>query len=390
LAVDTARLNDPDGLGTFEYQWLRDGQAIAGATAATYVPVQADVNRTLSVAVSFVDGLGTRERVVSNTHGPIQNVNDAPVGRPAIIGTPFVGETLTVDTSGISDPDGITRFFYEWWLNGQRIPGAFSESYTLQPGDLGGNLTARVSYTDGFGTAESLTSPGVVVASSGQTFQGTPGNDRITGTDGADTIHGGDGGDTLIGGSGDDIIFGGATAADVRDVIFGGDGNDSIDGGYGNDEIRGDAGNDTLIGGFGSDTLIGGTGDDLLSGGPLGDMLSGGDGNDTLNGGFGHDRLNGGAGADWFYHLGIADHGSDWIQDYNAAEGDVLQFGNIQATRAQFQVNYTETQGAGQAGVDEAFIIYRPTGQIIWALVDGGAQDSINLRIGADVFDLLG
>ena len=37
----------------------------------------------------------------------------------------------------------------------------------------------------------------------------------------------------------------------------------------------------------------------------------------------------------------------------------------------------------------EAFVIYKPTGQILWALVDGGGQDSINLQIGGDTFDLL-
>ncbi len=34
-------------------------------------------------------------------------------------------------------------------------------------------------------------------------------------------------------------------------------------------------------------------------------------------------------------------------------------------------------------------MIYKPTGQIMWALVDGQGQSSINLQIGADVFDLL-
>ena len=33
-------------------------------------------------------------------------------------------------------------------------------------------------------------------------------------------------------------------------------------------------------------------------------------------------------------------------------------------------------------------MIYRPTGQIMWALVDGGGQDSITLQIGSDLFDL--
>ena len=82
------------------------------------------------------------------------------------------------------------------------------------------------------------------------------------------------------------------------------------------------------------------------------------------------------------------------MQDYNSAEGDVLVFGNASATRDDFQVNLAHTanaegERAGDDAVQEAFVIYRPTGQIMWALVDGGGQSSINLQIGADVFDLL-
>ena len=105
---------------------------------------------------------------------------------------------------------------------------------------------------------------------------------------------------------------------------------------------------------------------------------------------FGFDRLNGGAGADAFFHLGIADHGSDWVQDYAGMDGDTLVFGNSDATRAQFQINENFTPDAGDAGVAETFVIYRPTGQIMWALVDGAGQEHINLRIGGDEFDLMG
>jgi Ca2+-binding RTX toxin-like protein len=220
-------------------------------------------------------------------------------------------------------------------------------------------------------------------------IEGTSDNDRLEGGTGKDTILGGEGSDTLIGGGGGDQLFGGATEDDLRDVIYGGDGNDTAYGGAGNDEIRGDAGNDLLFGETGADTLIGGTGNDTLNGGSLGDVLFGGDGDDFLNGGFGFDRLNGGAGADTFFHLGVFDHGSDWIQDYSAADGDVLQIGIAGARRDQFQINIANTPNAGAADVAEAFVIYRPTGQIIWALVDGAGQESINLRIGAEVFDLL-
>ncbi|APZ53762.1 calcium-binding protein [Salipiger abyssi] len=210
----------------------------------------------------------------------------------------------------------------------------------------------------------------------------------FSGLAGADTLDGGDGTDTLIGGEGDDVLIGGTSEADLRDVVYGGADDDSIDGGYGNDELRGDSGNDTIIGGYGADTIIGGAGDDVLTGQAWSDAIFGGDGMDFINGGFGHDRVNGGAGADRFYHLGVEGHGSDWIQDFSDAEGDALVYGGS-AGIGDFLVNFTETANAGAAGVEEAFVIYRPTGQILWALVDGAAQDHINLLIGGVSYDLL-
>ncbi len=218
------------------------------------------------------------------------------------------------------------------------------------------------------------------------------GNDTVDGGAGRDTIHGGDGLDTLIGGAGDDSITGGSGVADLRDQIYGGDGNDTIDGGHGNDSISAGAGHDQIEGGFGSDTLVGNDGGDSVSGGALSDLIYGGPGTDFLNGGFGYDRLNGGAGGDRFFHLGVADHGSDWIQDYDAPEGDVLLFGRGNATADQFQVNYAETANAGQAGVAEAFVIFKPTGQIIWALVDGAEDSALQLQFAGNpaLYDLLG
>jgi Ca2+-binding RTX toxin-like protein len=206
---------------------------------------------------------------------------------------------------------------------------------------------------------------------------GDAGNDRLDGAGGNDTLRGQDGADTLLGGTGDDLIFGGATSGDLRDIINGGDGNDTVNAGAGNDEVSGGNGDDLILGDAGSDTLIGNAGNDTLSGGGLSDVIFGGPGDDFLNGGFGFDRLNGGAGADTFYHLGIRDHGSDWIQDYDAAAGDVLVTGLVGADPSQFQVNIATTPNAGADGVQEAFVIYRPTGQILWALVDGAAQDRI-------------
>ncbi|MEY8839073.1 calcium-binding protein, partial [Cribrihabitans sp. XS_ASV171] len=226
-------------------------------------------------------------------------------------------------------------------------------------------------------------------------LNGLNGADRLIGLEGDDTLEGGGGPDTLNGGDGNDVLIGGPDGheADQRNVGYEGAGDDRAEGGGGNDQIFGQEGNDTLSGGFGADELQGQDGSDVITGGALSDLVYGGDGDDFVNGGFGYDRINGGTGADKFYHLGVADHGSDWVQDYASADGDTLVFGGS-ATRDQFQVNFDHTatpdgDRSGDDAVQEAFVIYRPTGQILWALVDGEGQDQINLQLGAETFDLM-
>jgi len=111
---------------------------------------------------------------------------------------------------------------------------------------------------------------------SGDTINGTTGNDIIfgfqgndviTGSTGNDYIYGGDGSDTIEVSWGDDHIYGGDGNDTIEDSwgddhIYGGDGNDIIDDSWGNDYIDGGAGNDEIHGGYGNDTLIGGTGND--------------------------------------------------------------------------------------------------------------------------------
>ena len=241
-------------------------------------------------------------------------------------------------------------------------------------------LDVTRSYSGTFSSIENFvggTSTTIVFGGlSADKIKGGIGDDRLVGAGGADLLEGDDGRDTLNGGADNDTIVGGATDADLRDVIFAGSGNDSVDGGHGNDLVYGGEGADTLTGGFGVDEIIGQDGDDLIAGGAWSDQIFGGAGNDFINGGFGFDRVNGGGGADRFYHVGVEGHGSDWIQDFQPAQGDRLVFGGS-ARPDQFQVNFANTAGAGNAAIDEAFVIYRPTGQILWALVDGGALPAI-------------
>ncbi|SPF81808.1 beta strand repeat-containing protein [Pseudoprimorskyibacter insulae] len=259
------------------------------------------------------------------------------------------------------------------------------------------DLTAG-TVQDGFGATDTVSqidgvrgtdaNDKIIGAGLAEFLSGRDGDDTLNGNAGNDTLNGGDGADTLIGGDGDDFIFGGDSAADLRDIVYGGNGNDSIDGGYGNDELRGDAGDDSIEGGYGVDTVIGGDGNDVLTGSAWSDLIFGGNGNDFINGGFGFDRVNGGAGADKFFHTGNAGHGSDWIQDYDAAQGDVLFYGAA-ATKSDFLVQRATTASAGADTVQEVFITHKTTGVLLWALVDGDAQTSLNVQAAGQVFDLL-
>ena len=84
-------------------------------------------------------------------------------------------------------------------------------------------------------------------------------------------------------------------------------------------------------------------------------------------------------------------HGSDWIQDYSAAEGDVLVYGGGvgTATASDFLVQRANTPNAGDALVDEIFVTHIPSGNLLWALVDGDAQTDLMIRIGGVDYDLL-
>ena len=86
--------------------------------------------------------------------------NSPATGLPTISGTGQVGETLTVDTDDIHDPDGTgdAVFTYQWLSEETEIVGATDDSYTLTDADEGNRIRVRVSFTDDEGHPETLTS----------------------------------------------------------------------------------------------------------------------------------------------------------------------------------------------------------------------------------------
>ena len=81
-----------------------------------------------------------------------------------------MGETLTADTSGIADADGLTNatFAYQWLADDTTIQGATSFTYTLADTDAGKTVKVRVSFTDDAGNSETLTSAATGAVSAAQ------------------------------------------------------------------------------------------------------------------------------------------------------------------------------------------------------------------------------
>ena len=93
-----------------------------------------------------------------------EDQNSPATGLVVITGNAYVGETLTADTSGISDDDGLGNpdYGYQWirydGTTDTDISGETDSTYTLVEDDEANAIKVRVSFTDDAGNPEELTS----------------------------------------------------------------------------------------------------------------------------------------------------------------------------------------------------------------------------------------
>jgi Ca2+-binding RTX toxin-like protein len=337
-------LSDADGLGQIDYEWLLNGQPVAGAKSNTLLLGEFAVGQSVRLRLSYTDGQGTREQVLSLPTGLVQNINEPMVGTVVLLGNAVVGSEVQASAKG-SDPDGPGTLTYRWVANGQTILEGPAARFTI-PAELAlQTLKVIALQTDAHGTPEQLASDDVVI---GRSKAAEPGAASVEGTLGADVLRSASAGATLHGLQGADLLEGGTG----NDTLRGGEGADRLIGGGGFDRAKyvapsGATGNfywvtstkdwgqatwqqpdesgavDVLSGIEGlwlvgaeyGDVVFGSPGDDLMEGGPSNDQLRGAAGNDDLRGGQHNDDLRGGAGAD------SLDGGDDW--DTVSYEDDV-------------------------------------------------------------------
>ena len=190
LTVNVYNLRDADGVPFYNpktYRWFRvDPETLAEEEVLdpitlpglkdSYVPKKADFGKSLKVQVSFYDSFDSLETLTSPLTPPVQRGHQyAATGSPVITGTVQVGQTLSVDTSDISDRNGIdySALTYQWIANDGAedtdLQDATDSTHTLAAAAEGKTIKVRVSFTDESLYEESLTSAPTATVAAGQT-----------------------------------------------------------------------------------------------------------------------------------------------------------------------------------------------------------------------------
>ena len=166
-----AKVEDADGVQpqNIKYQWFADGDAIPGATGASYTIQPGDKGKTLTVHVEYKDDQGHEEAFSSTPTAeigsalanvpPVSPLNHLPTGKVTISGEAKVGETLTA-SNDLKDDDGLGTITYRWFAGGQEV--GQGERYTVQPTDKNKTITVKAEYSDGRQNAESVSSDATV------------------------------------------------------------------------------------------------------------------------------------------------------------------------------------------------------------------------------------
>ena len=135
------------------------------------ITVEPDSDADVTVVLPITEGCGSDGAVCTRDGTKLSNrseltvpgpaaANSPATGAPIISGTAQVGETLTVDTSGIDDADGMSGavFSYQWLANDAETTGATGDTYTLVDADVGKAVKVREIFNDDDYNEETLTS----------------------------------------------------------------------------------------------------------------------------------------------------------------------------------------------------------------------------------------
>ena len=152
--------DDPDGNGKPLIRWQsftgRNSWTTIDTRKRLEVPTELDGSR-IRARVDYTDGDGFKETVVTPSR-TIPSVDDGDAAF-LIKGTPEVGKTLSINRS-VDDPDGNGTASISWFQSTNGVIWFLASSnstFTIPQAMEGQRIAALVSYTDGQGFKESIT-----------------------------------------------------------------------------------------------------------------------------------------------------------------------------------------------------------------------------------------
>lgn len=125
----------------FDYEWLKDGSAIAGAVGSSYLIKASDAGKAITVKVT-----GRKTGFQSVTKTSTATTPTWPTGARlvAITGSPVIGQLLIAQRSSLV---GATEVGFQWLREGQVISGATSETYEPTIADVGQAISVQLTGT---------------------------------------------------------------------------------------------------------------------------------------------------------------------------------------------------------------------------------------------------
>ncbi|MDB5746972.1 MAG: Hemolysin-type calcium-binding region [Massilia sp.] len=391
--------NVPESSISYQWQVFTGGVFvdIAGATADTFLPQQAQVGLQLRVVARFSDAGGVSRAIPSAATKGVGDYIIGTTGSETLTGTEFDDELV-----GLTGNDVLNGGLGADLMNG----GPGNDTYRVD--DLLDFIVESSGSGSGTDTVQTTLAARILADNlENLTFSGLTGNFTGTGNASANTITGGNGNDTLDGAGGSDTLIGrlgddtyivsesgdrvtelanegidlirtalGSRTMDlnVEMMEYTGTGNFTGTGNAIDNSITGGLGNDVLDGGSGgSDQLVGLDGHDTLRGQSGNDALEGGLGNDYLDGGAGNDEMIGGSGNDTY----VVNTRLDVVNELGGEGDDIVRTSLTSYTLGDNVENLSFTGSASFSG----------TGNALANRLEGGAgsaNDTLDGGAGVD------
>ena len=178
---------DPDGVETLSYSWetSSDGNTWNEvSTAATYLVETTEEGKSIRAKISYRDGEGFDEVVTTSSTGiPFINSGQSIF---SIKGTAEVGNTLSISEDA-ADPDGVGTLSYSWETSSDGNTWnevSTAATYLVETTEEGKSIRAKISYRDGEGFDEVVTtsSTGIPSINSGQSIFSIKGTAEVGNT----------------------------------------------------------------------------------------------------------------------------------------------------------------------------------------------------------------